>query len=165
MAQYLLKKNHVISFTSVLIVVFVFVIYFIVFGQNSHCENSCELYGQCTFEDGVCVARGNDCLTSGECKIYGLCSPKKGFCKALSNQSCALSQACMLQGKCKHDKGVCETTSNGCTHTPRCKKFGWCSEVNGSCTAKNDSDCIQSLSCIEDSKCSASAGHCKVRTK
>jgi hypothetical protein len=163
--QYLFKKNHLISSFSVLIVVCVFFIYFIGLGQNSYCENSCELYGQCTFEDGVCVARGNDCLTSAECKIYGLCSPQKGLCKAISDHSCALSEVCLLQGKCEHSDGVCKATSKGCLNTPRCTKFGWCSEVNGSCIAKNDSDCSQSLSCIDESKCLASGGHCIVSTK
>jgi hypothetical protein len=159
-AQYLLKKNHLISSAIILTSVFIFLIYFFGLGQNSHCENSCELYGQCTFEDGVCVARGNDCLASSECEIYGMCNATQGLCKAISDQSCALSNVCLLQGRCEHSDGLCKATSNGCFNTPRCKKFGWCSEVNGSCTAVKDSNCSQSQLCLDENKCSASGGHC-----
>jgi hypothetical protein len=76
-----------------------------------------------------------------------------------------LSNTCLLQGKCKQNGGVCIASASGCLDTPRCAKFGWCSEVNGSCIAKENSDCSESLLCLNENKCSASGGHCMISTR
>lgn len=160
MTQFSFKKNPILSSILMLFVVSAILIYFTESGPNSYCENSCALYGKCTYEDGICVARGNDCIGSSECKIYGMCNAKQGLCKAISDQSCAQSNVCLLQGKCTHNDGVCIASIRGCLDTPRCKKFGWCSEVNDSCIAKKQSDCSQSQLCLNENKCFALAGNC-----
>jgi len=141
-------------------VILIVIIYFVGIGQSEHCEDSCELYGKCTFEDGLCVARSDDCLNSGECRTYGLCDAKRGLCVANSDRNCALSEYCLLQGRCKSKNGICVVSSKGCQKTPRCKLFGLCSEYEGVCFVKNDSDCLQSHVCSEVGECFALLGRC-----
>ena len=134
--------------------------FFFLFDSGSRCENSCKLFGLCTYEDGACVARGDDCEESGECKTYGLCTSNQGLCRASSDQDCALSKICLEQGFCKHTQNSCTISSSGCLGTLRCKKFGLCSESRGACIALNDIDCRSSTVCSAEGKCFALSGQC-----
>ena len=159
------KKIVAISTALLFLLIGAAAMYLTGLGESTQCESECQLFGRCTFEDGMCVVRGNDCSLSLECSTYGLCQSDKGFCVANSNSNCASSSSCLLQGRCSQKGGVCIASSAGCLSTPRCQKFGLCTAVNNACAVTSDLDCNKSLVCKNEGKCFEVAGHCELAKK
>ncbi len=104
------------------------------------------------------------------CKSKGLCgfSAMDDGCYARSDDDCARADNCPGHRGCVVAGRVCvsaEVAAKHCKQTlfgflRSCAEEGWCSVVDGNCSAANDGDCAASEACTQDGRCTAREGRC-----
>lgn len=139
---------------------------------DSECRSSraCLELGACSLVNGTCQPDDDaDCRGSQLCGQAGRCFVERGWdgepgCAARTDADCAGSEACRSEGACRAQDGRCCNQDQWCRLRQACSEGGACTydEERGSCIATLDDDCASSSGCIEDGRCTAVAGECRV---
>jgi hypothetical protein len=128
------------------------------------CQRDCESEGRCTRRGEACVATdAPDCERSTQCKESGRCALASDRCVA-TTEICKTRPACREAGQCGVASESCAaTTQQDCMTTLACKKEGRCSPVAGRC-APAASDCLNSEACVQYGRCSVDGPACVTKS-
>lgn len=131
------------------------------------CKQACRMEGACTLRDGVCVATSDeDCEASHFCWMGGQCALDGDRC-TVSAEGCADSSMCELNGWCEPATSVdgepadwCEDGVGVCEVT--CWGAGRCDFIDGICQVTDAQQCLDSVHCAVEGRCSYGERFCYV---
>ena len=127
------------------------------------CADECPTLGQCTFDNGKCVATTTSgCQASTACQFSGACALGAGVCLPVIEEHCLNAFNCMKFGQCTLIDNECKPGGNDdCEQAFWCASEGYCTEKDGVCTVVKDADCAASDLCTEYQECCAhEKGYC-----
>jgi len=117
---------------------------------------------------GVLLALGLGCeerrspRCEKDCRELGACTRRAERCVATSPEECRRAAACEREGRCVLVGESCLATEAECQSREACRSAGWCGVWQGSCAATERSHCAKSPGCLQEGRCTPSAGRCVV---
>jgi hypothetical protein len=129
---------------------------------------ACKGRGACSASGGSCVAETDaDCRQSAACQRSGACSAVNYSCR-VAKDDCKGTEACKNRGYCTASTSGCELGTDDCRELRACKDAGRCSVVHHfapKCLAASDLDCKSSSVCQRFGWCTEVEGTCYAKRR